>query len=266
MAREWDTIGEGANRKHRLTITTQGRNPQVYIGKSKAEIAEQLAHAQEHATEHIVKLSSREPEAPAVAAPKQLEPSERMQMVSDITNPAKVDEAFTRLVETTVGAPISDIRKAVAKPSQDERETAAITAAKSFAENTPDWFASPHNNNLLVDFMQAQNMDPTDRDAYVTAFGRLKAAGLLQKAPERTTDDEPEPQRIAENKPVPTRYSTGVRPSEMGGSSTTPARRFKWTREEIDQMSAARYKQLMQSDPDFSKAVDFYAQPQRRTA
>jgi hypothetical protein len=267
MAQKWEEIGTGATKQWKLTITVDGREPQCFYGKTKDVIAEQLANAQEHATTAIETLKRGTPQQPA--APRRnaaipLQPNERMQVVSDMTNPAKVEQAVTRVVESIIG-PVENIRQASNSSAAKDLENASVAAAKQFTERTPDWFPSDYNKRTLTGYMQAQGMKSTEVADYTRAFEMLKANGLLQSAPEVQDDNEEPPERIAPRPAAqPARLSTGVRSSDVSGEQTAPGRRLKYTRERIDKMGKDEYKRLLLSDPELTKAVEFYSRPQRR--
>lgn len=256
MAQQWEQVGEGDNRQWKLTITTVGRSPQVYYGKSKAQIAEQLANAQEHATEAIdqLKQGNRPAPAPRKATPQPLQPGERMQVASDITNPAKVETAVTRVIESVTGKPISEL-------AAGNAEQNAANAATRFVQGTPDWYPTEHNKQTLVAYMQTHSMDNTKVEDFSRAFQNLMAAGLLQTRPEQPKTVEAEPERIAPRTQTPARVSTGIRANDVSGTTAPPSRRLKYTREEIDKMGKEKYKHLLMTDPELTRCVEYYNRP-----
>lgn len=269
MARVWEVIGEGADRMHKLTITTPGRAPQVFKGKTKADIAEQLANAQEEATVAIdtLKQTGRTP-PPKRDRRRPLSDGERMQVATDMTNPAKVDAAVTRVLEATVG-PVAEVRAAVDDGRERSAAELAVAAATEFFQGTPDWYPSEHNKKTLVRYMQAQSMDNTKAASYTEAFEELKAAGLLQSAPTNPQSEPAGTEPIAPPKPAPpARMSTGVRSSDVSGDRL-PSSGFrpKYTREQLDKMSAKQYGELLKTDRKALEASEeFWNRQQRRSA
>lgn len=266
MAHTWEFDKNSG--KHKLTITVAGHEPQIFTGMTKAEIADQLADAQTNATTAIDQLKAGR--QPARRGTKPLEPGERMQLVSDLGNPAKVDTAVERIVEAVVG-PVADLREAGAQGGNQKVAAAAEKAAAEFADGTPDWWPSAHNKKTLAGYMRAQGMDPRVIENYRKAFAALTESELLQKKPaEQETPPAAGTEPIApkQTAPPPTRQVTGVRSTDTSGTPTPQGRRLKYTQEDIAKMSAATYKQLMQSDPELTKCVDYYESQrrQRRTA
>jgi hypothetical protein len=202
-----------------------------------------------------------------------LTPADRLQIVSDLGNPATVDRAITRVVESQTGVTMEEQRQRQQAEEASRQVDQQVNAAMQWAQSTPEWFDSEFNKNTLVRFMKTQGLDLGNTAHYNQAFEILSAAKLLQVKSPGTPEaveleDEDERQR---NAPVPvpvpqvpTRRSTGVMQSDISGLPPRPTTRLKYTREQIDNMSAYDYKQAMLSDPDFSRCVEWYAQQDRQ--
>jgi len=287
MAKVWEEIApKNGVPQWKLTVTSDDPEDGVPISVfrgTKDQIAEALADSQENANRHIAELrrsngrNGNQPAPPKPNQPKPLSPADRMQTVAEMNDPATVDKAVTRIIESAIG-PIENLRQVTENAPADREERhnrAAVEAATQFAEETPEWFPSDHNKNTLVRFMRAQGMSPTNRAHYTQAFNELTAAKLLQAKPEeddetQPKDPQPEPNAPAPALPkAPTRFSSSVRPSEMSGQPPVrTAPRLKYSREQIANMSAATMKRLI-NDPEFIKASEFYAQqdkPRRRAS
>jgi hypothetical protein len=247
--------------------------PPVVLYGTKDEILDKLADSKINADRRINELRRNGNGAappPASSTPRPLTPAERMQTVADLNNPATVDRAVTRVMESVIG-PVEGLRED-REQERAERETrGAVEAAKQFAEGTPDWYPSQHNKNTLVGYMQRMGLNANSTQDYTTAFEELTAAHLLQIKPAEDDETEPPAQRQERTAPTPaaapkapTRYSTGVRQSDISGSAPRPTTRLKYTREQIAKMGAATYKQAMLSDPELGRSVEFYAQQDRQ--
>jgi hypothetical protein len=264
MAREWQDLGGG---RKKLTITDdKGRVPPVYVYGTEQEILDKLADSKINGD---VAIAAAKNAAPA------LTPGDRMQLVADLRDPAKVDTAITKVVEAAVG-PLEDIRQDRREDRQERQIRLATEAATAFADSTTDWYNSEHNKRTLVNYMRRMGLDNTKVESYRNAFDELNNAKLLQARPaegdggegETATESQATPNERTAPAPTaqprtPTRYSTGVRPSDVSGSQPRPTNRLKYTREQIDRMSAATMKSLM-NDPDFIKASEFYAAEDRK--
>lgn len=260
MAKRWETLEDG---RIKLTVSPDRGGPaSVFYGTDRDEILDKLADAQAAANGRLEDLRLSVPNgtgsAPPVISPQALTPSERMQTVADLTNPARAVEAIVKVVESRVG-PLDSMR-------EDQVTRASIQAAEAFVAETPGWYPSPHNQHALTRYLIAQGLDSTKVDSYRRAFADLGAAKLLQQAPSQASSEaEPDEDRQqGRNGPTPaprppTRYSTGVRSSDVSGSQPMPGKRLKYSRDEIRGMSASTYKQKMMSDPEFSRCVEFYA-------
>jgi hypothetical protein len=187
-----------------------------------------------------------------------------MQTVADLTNPAQVVEGVTRVVESVIG-PVDAI-------PQERLGRAQEAAALAFYEEMEPngWHASQYNKVKLLRHMISQGFDLTQVADWKRAYAELAGAKLLEEKPAETQDfDEVEDglhRRNAENPApkTPTRYSTGVRQSDISGTPPMPSKRLKYSKEQIRDMSASTYKRLMLSDPEFSRCVEFHARTQQK--
>ena len=193
--------------------------------------------------------------------------------MADLTNPATADKAVLRIVESAVG-PIENLREAGANAPaerEDRQERRAVEAAEAFAAETPEYYPSPHNAGVMYRYVQLHG-DLSNKAHYQRAFQELSEAQLLQTRPREDTPEtqpsEPQPERNAPAPALPkapTRISTGVTSRDVSGTQPRPTNRLKYTREQIANMSARTYKDLMRTDPELTRCVEYYAkQPQRR--
>lgn len=277
--KKWDDLGNG---QWRLTITDDkdaNARPVVVKG-TKDEIIEKLADSKLEGNRYISQLRSQSP-APPPAAPapsngtKPLTAAERMQVAADITNPGAVDTAVTRVIESVIG-PVKELQRDRAAEREERAERAAVAAVNAFMAQTPEYYRTPHNNQLLVEYMKTYRLDNSKVESYTHAFERLSAVpGLLQVAPledETTTEvtrNGPEPTAPTPRAaPTSTRFSTSVRSSDISGRAPEPNRtpRLKYTREQLQNLSASEYKRLMQTDgKELARCEDYYAKtPVRR--
>ncbi|HET6220184.1 MAG TPA: hypothetical protein VFE27_24360 [Acidobacteriaceae bacterium] len=290
MAKQWEElVTKNGIPQWKLTVTSDtpedGIPISVFRG-TKEQIAEALADSQANANRRIAELrrnnggngTGANPPAPRSNAPKPLTPADRMTAVAELNDPATVDRAVTRIIESQVG-PMENLRMATENAPADREaqlERMATEAAEAFTAETPDYYVCPHNAGVMYRYIQLHG-DLTKKAHYHRAFEELTAAQLLQQKPEEeeppTQSPDPQPERNAPA-PVlpktPTRNSTGVRPSEMHGQPPArTANRLKYSREQIAKMSAATMKRLMTTDPEFVRCSEFYAQqdkPKRRAS
>jgi len=272
MGKVWTDRGNG---QWKLTITSD--NPDdgvapIAVYGTKDEILDKLADAKQNGDRLIKQLRSGAPKpvvfGPVAGSgdlPKPMTAAERMTAVAELNNPATVDKAVTRVIESVVG-PVDTLRQDRAEERQERNVRAAAQAATTFAEATPDWYPSEHNKNTLVGYMRRMGLNASDTNNYSQAFEELSAAGLLQARPaENDNNDAPPDQRQERTAPTPaaartpTRSSTGFRQSDISGQPPRPTTRLKYTREQIAKMSAGKYKELMMSDPELARCNDFYA-------
>lgn len=263
--KQWQDLGGD---RWKLTILPDDPEdqtpPSVYRG-TKPEIADLLAESQGNANRRITELKRKS--NGSSNGPVPLTDEQRLQTVAELNNPATVDRAVTRVIESVMG-PVEDQRARQEREELDRQ----IATALSFADETPEWHDSEFNKNTLVRYMQSQGMSLSNRSHYTRAFEELSAAKLLQAKPsEAETETEPEEDERERNAPVPApvpapprRVSTGVMQKDISGSPPRPTTRLKYTREQIADLSAQEYKRLMMADTEFTRCVEYYAQQDRQ--
>jgi hypothetical protein len=170
------------------------------------------------------------------------------------------------VVESVTGITVDQLKQNTQQQEEDRAVERATATAKQWAENEPDWFNSPHNNQTLVRYMDTMGLNPEQTASYQTAFRELRAAGLLQPRPEDDNENQPEtppgPERIARvpnganGKPRVT--ATGFRSSDISGAPPRASTRVKYTPEQIARLGVTEYKHLMLTDPEFVKAAEAY--------
>lgn len=276
--KSWTDLGNG---QWKLAITIDGdpTAPASVFRGTKEEIFDKLADSQANASKRINELrrtngSAATPSPVGSGAPRALSPEERLTTVAELGNPATVDKAVTRVMESVIG-PVADFQRDRQADREDRRVQAATAAAEQFFNSTPHWFPSEHNKTTLARFVFAQRLDPTKVESYTQAFEELSAAQLLQPAPD---ENEHEPAaNEGRNAPVtptpapkaPTRFSTSIRSSDISGRAPEPSGkpRLKYTREQLANISSTEYKRLMQTDrTELERCENYYAKTPARRA
>jgi hypothetical protein len=266
MPKNWEQIGED---QWKLTITPeQGGAASIYYG-SKDAILDKLADSQANANRRISELrgsanGNGHGAAPPVE-PKPLTANDRMQVVADLSNPATVDKAVGRVMESVIG-PLDQFQQDRDAERAERVLRAQVEAAQLFAETTPEWYQSDHNCETLANFIVSRGGDLANVDHYRQGFATLSKAQLLQPKPDESqSSTEPPTEPQERNAPTlraqraTTGYSTGVRSSDISGTPPIPVKRLKFSREQIANMSAETYRRNM-SDPEFQRAVEVYTQ------
>lgn len=271
----WENDGQPVDGEYIATITFEdGSQPQRFKGQGYKQVADALLTAQENASRAIRTLRAGQQIEPARPRKnrqvKPMTPGERLGAVADLQDPNKADKAITRIVEATVG-PVDAIREAIDKTDDEEAAADAATETKAFVDSTPEWYASDYNKQTLVNYMAANSVAPT-RKNFAVCFAKLLDAGLLQRKPAETAP-ETESESGAEGKPnggglphnggLPTAprtrprgtlVTTGIRAEDTSGSPRPP--RPRYTKDDIEKMPNALYKQKLTSEPGFAALVD----------
>ena len=244
----------------RVLDMEDGTNPIAFYGKTQDEVNDKIALTSMHAR----KALERRAEAPAAtpAAPIAVTPRTRMtanetaQATLDLGNPAKAGEAVVKLVQDQTGV---DLRKAAMD---------AFTArASKWAETSPDFYNCRPNRLLLatrlgqlvsgdVSLITEEMMSQTAREMF--------AAGDLVEDPgdEVPPNVDPLPGETPVQRVETTRSGrngTGTRSTNFRAAPPAQTRTLKYTREQIDRMSLAKAKALIESgDKDYAEACEAY--------
>src|SRR5215469_13439450 len=123
MGKAWSDLGNG---QQKLVLTNaSGAVLSTYYG-TRDEILEKLADSQVNAGARIQDLKNGNGHT---NPPKPMTAGERMQTVSDLANPATVDQGILRVMESVVG-PVAELRQDREADRMDRAERAAIAAAE----------------------------------------------------------------------------------------------------------------------------------------
>lgn len=261
MAVEWRNNGEPIDGEYVADVDAEdGSQVQTFKGATYKEVADKLLDAQFHGSRRINDLKrnvSPDPKKPRTEfKPKALSADDRFQLQRDMSDPTKLPEAVSRIVEAQFGAPIEVVRQKL--QAADEKEAAENAAAetKLFVERTPDWHPTEENKLALWNYMQTEGMEFTAHNFNI-AFDALMEAGLVTMKPDgRETTEEQAPERIVPQATTRPRgsFATGVRSTDVG--SIPPGKvKPRYTRQEIDTMPRSVYAQKM-NDPEFARFVN----------
>jgi hypothetical protein len=162
MPKEWKDLG---NDQWKLVVTTDDASvpPSIFYG-TRDEIFDKLADSQANASQRIAQLRKNNgspASPPAPAAPRPLSAAERMSIVAELNDPATVDKAVTRVMESAIG-PVEEFRKDKQEDREARNVRTATQAAEMFFERTPDWHPSEHNKQVLVNYIKTQGLSPLD--------------------------------------------------------------------------------------------------------
>ena len=246
--------------------------PQVLKYKSEQELADKLREQNENLIRLNRKLSRDirlgnivkeeiPDDAPRVKdgqfdfTPKPLTAEERMQLAQDLTDPEKMDQAQSRLVEATIGNP-AEIRRALSQQVQKIAAMDAKEQAEAFVRSNPTYYVCQQNFETMANWMIRNQLEPT-RGNFELAFKTLgpTGAGIMVERPiEVAPPPVPIPAVVAEPivpavAEVP-RTQAAPRPTASGltrsnSSDVGPAPKKGYTDKEISKMSAEDYKRLV---------------------
>ena len=241
-----------------------GSGPQVFKGKTVAELLGKYRRAQEHATrkirEQALALKLRETPDPATPLPEFTPHApttdELWQLSEDIKDPNRAANALTRAVEWQLGANLGEVRATLQSIIAEKARRDVFAAGEAFTDAHPEFKKCPENEQAMFAYLDKHNLAYT-RKNFEIAFGELKS-GLILVSSGQPTGSETET-RIAS--PVVTRprtASTGLSPrtsSAVPPRENPSAAKGKLTAEVIDAMPTAEYERKLR-DPAFAAEAE----------
>jgi transposase-like protein len=286
-------------------VDENGRNlggKQVFKGTSEREVLDKVAKAHQE----IIKLNRElnkklrlgdfeEDTIPETAvryieeevefAPKEFTAEERSQIVRDILDPEKFEEASQKLVEHALGTSPEKLRKVLSKVDKGYSKIEAEKEAEMFVKDTPEYYVCRENFETMVNWMWRYKLAPLKIN-FKLAYDTLKAAGLLLEAPivreepvavveaaepvavptvenvVTPVNSQPELEdasRITSDQPSQlkrnTRVASGLTNNTTSNVGVTIQSK-KLSIAEIEKMSSEEYKKRLITDPNFSKEVE----------
>lgn len=265
MAFQWRNNGEPVDGEYIVDVDPEdGSQVQTFKGATFKEAADKLAGAQVHASRRINELKrgqTPDPKKPRPSfSPKPLTGDERFQASQDLRDPNKLTDVISQVVESQLGAPLEEVRERLQRADDKEVEDAAITETLAFFNATPEWhpYVSAENKLKLWGYLQSHNMATTAKN-FGIAFDRLMESGSLAKNPEEV-DEAPEPvtERIVPQQTSRPRgsFSTGIRSSDVSGTSGATKSKPKYTRQDILTMPKSVYAHKLNNEAGFAAVVD----------
>lgn len=244
-----------------------GTRPLKHYGASKEEALEKAAVTAEHAERLITRMrttpstpTAAAPAAPAAPAPKQpMSADERMRLTADLGNPAKSAEAAVRLVEDATGMDFKE----------EARKRAIINFSnlcQSWENSQPDFPKHPINRELVAakaTILAGGSIANVTRQNLETAFRQLLNAGTIILTEEEPSPGEslptPTPAVRPEETPAPRtvrpRGATSYSRTSLSGTAPVASPRPKYTRAQIDGMTAKEYRHKLETEPGFAQNV-----------
>lgn len=266
--------------------------PQVFEADTKDELIDMLTTAHQNAassfyeTKKAVKLGllmepdSERPVQEFVERP--LTADERIRLTNEMSNASTQDSAFTKLLESKFGAPLSVVRENLQEVEQNKYMRAVAEEIRKFKLDFPDYVESDSNRDTMRDYLLKKGWPVTRKNLGIAYTDLLEEGDILvvrQPVREEIVVD-PADAASSENQPAlpseteitvpvtevaPISVSTSVvRPavsSMLGrGSSSVPAApaiQVKGiTIQEVNAMTATEYAKRCAIDPEFVKQIE----------
>jgi hypothetical protein len=248
-------------------LTSAGKRVSTFKAPSMEDMVDQLAEAQVLSSRKLGRMLNpdRGRKEPFHPQPKSLTAEDRERLAMDITDPAKVAEVVSEIVERTTGATPTRIVAELSERDRREKEEFEIAETDAFLKDYPDYFPAPENQQAIYAELNLRGYGLT-RNNLAIAYEHLLNEGKLkmwpgdippQEPPEST--GTPTPQGAAtpepQGQPRPLR-STGLRSSD--GNASRPAPRPKKplvTKRDLAFMGKRELNERLR-DPAFRQAVD----------
>lgn len=253
-----------------------GTNPIRTYGRTENEVLDKVAKGLETGQQLITRLRTQPPPtAPgpsrpvSTAAPARsvkLTPDEQMTATADLGNPAKAPAAVVRLVEHATGI---DLTAAAAR----EQEARIAGMAQAWESQHPEFPGSLTNRKLLLmtAAVNARGIQNVTAETIERTYEILLAQDAF--APVHEPDEDvvssptstvtpqvPPDGNQAPRTTVRPRGATTVRSSQFRATPPAATRTPKYTRAQVNGMSADELAEKYRSEPGFADLVASYSQ------
>lgn len=234
-------------------INSEGLVVSTFKGKSKDEIADQLADAQVNANRRLGQLLGKADKANPPQGEDFTEEDKR-RMSEEIIDPTKVVQVVTSITEKQ-------------QKTKEQRDEYYRSESMAFTREHPEYYPTAQNQIRLFRALEEHGYDLT-RHNLGLVFEELLEEGELELPPasDAAPPDEAEDGSTptTEEAPKPRRYATGLRNSDASASRPAPPpKKPLVTWESLEKMSRQEYNEKLR-DPAFRRAVD--ALPEKRAA
>lgn len=185
--------------------------------------------------------------------PRPLTADKRMQLVQDLQDPEKCDQAADELIAARIGDPAQ-----IVKVLNDTRQQNGILMAEkeihAFLNDTPEYYRCEDNKQTIINWMLKNNLKPI-KENFSYAYKTLKDSGLMLEPPVEapavivpSAHLAPEAVTAPVVEPAPTVPGVPAKPVSSGltreqTSDTGPAVKQGYSQKEIDKMSSDEYRQ-----------------------
>jgi hypothetical protein len=275
MRKRWLNNGEPDETGNYVVVieNTAGQPVSTYKGKDKDELLERVLDSQVNANIELNRIyRTRTPDQgrkPLKLEPKDFTPGDKMRIASEITDPDRVVDVITEVVEARQG--ITPAGKRLEEMDEEEQNAYYKAEAEAFVAANPLYYPVPQNQQTLFAELERRKYNLT-RNNLAIVFQSLLDEGKLilwpaEQEPEEPGAAAPEPNGVNSvsnrtpepNSPPPTTrprsISTVIRSTDATASAPPPPRPKKVTRADIEKMSRAEYSDALRN-PDFRRQVD----------
>ena len=243
-------------------LTRDGKRVSTFKAQSMEDMVDQLAEAQVLSSRKLGRMMNpdRGRKQPFHPQPKSLTTEDRERLAMDITDPAKVAEVVSEIVERTTGATPTRIVAEISGRDRREQEEFEIAETDAFLKDYPDYFPAPENQQAIFAELHLRGYDLT-RNNLAIAYEHLLSEGKLRQAGDTPPTPTQEPMSTGPANPQTQEQpralrSTGLRSGD--GNASRPLPRPKKplvTKRDLAFMGKAELTERLR-DPAFRQAVD----------
>lgn len=250
-------------------LTSAGKRVSTFKAPTMEDMVDQLAEAQVLSSRKLGRMMKpdRGHKQPFQPKPKSLTAADRERLAMDITDPDKVAEVVSEIVERTTGASPTRIVEELSEADQKARNEFEIQETDAFLKEYPDYFPTPENYQAMSAELNLRGYDLT-RNNLAIAYEHLLNEGKIvrrdditpppteEAASEETMTPQPGAVPPQVQEPPRALRSTGLRSSDT--TATKPAPKPKKplvTKRDLAFMGIRELKERLR-DPAFRQAVD----------
>lgn len=248
-------------------LTSSGKRVSTFKAQTMEDMVDQLAEAQVLSSRKLGRMMKPDKgrKEPFQPRPTSLTAADRERLAMDITDPDKVAEVVSEIVERTTGATPTRIVAELSERDRKDKEAFEIEETDAFLKEYPDYPPTPENYSALSAEMNRRGYDLT-RNNLAIAYEHLLSEGLIvhpgdTPVPTQEATSTGKPTSDGEANPEPqsqprTLRSTGLRSSDGNAARPSPKpRKPLITKRDLAYMGKRELNERLR-DPAFRQAVD----------
>lgn len=222
------------------------------VADTPEEMIEKQKEAYINVARALARARNNKPVPKETVAVKEMTPEEQRQLTTEVNDPVKGREAIRKL------SGVEDLEARMKRADEATMRANIAQAQYIFvSRHINDYFQCQANRELLVSYINENELDPTQVSNYEIAFQNVQHKLAQRPAPPKV--EEP-----PQEEPKPRQAAGGIQPGELSGrrpiqrkqsmNGDLTVEKIKWMKNTDE--GRAEWKRRVQTDPKFYDKVN----------